>query len=115
MREYESIAKQQKDLLLKESKSLQQKFSQDLLDSQNLEHTVMNLSSMIMEFTTMIESQSEVVQVVHEVTKDSTQSVQLTDTELLLTLERNQSYHWNMVILIVSLGCLLLVLHFVTP
>lgn len=115
MKVYEQVATKQKDILLKESQSLQKKFSDDMQQSHQLESTVMSISSMIAEFTTMIESQSDVVELVGEAAKDATSSVKATDEELLLTLERSTSYHWNMIFLIVALGLLLLLLHFITP
>ena len=115
MKEYEQVARKQKDILMKESQSLQKKFSDEIQQSQQLESTVMSISSLIADFTTMIESQSEVIGSVEEAAKDATTAVKATDEELLLTLERSQSYQWNMIFLIFALGCLLLLLHFITP
>lgn len=115
MREYEQVATQQKDLLLRESKSLQRKFSQDMAQSQQIENSVMSLSSMIAEFATLIESQSEIVGDVGEAAKDATHSVKLADQELLSTIERSQSYQWSMIALIFGASFLLMFLHFISP
>ncbi len=115
MREYEQVASQQKDLLLKESKSLQRKFSQEVEQSQRIESTVMSLSNMISEFATLIESQSEIVGDVNDAAKDATHSVKLADQELLATIERSQSYQWSMIGLIFGASFLLILLHFISP
>ncbi len=115
MREYERVATEQKDLLMKESQSLQRKFSHDMQQSHQIESTVMSLSSMVAEFANLIDSQSELVEGVGDAAKDTTQSVKLADQELLMTIERSHSYQWSMILLIFGASLLLLFLHIITP
>ena len=67
MKEYEQIAVQQKESLLKESKLMKVKYSSETQQTINMERTVNNISSMINEFTNLIDSQSEVVGSVEQV------------------------------------------------
>lgn len=115
MREYERVATEQKDLLMKESQSLQRKFSHDMQQSHQIESTVMSLSSMVAEFANLIDSQSELVEGVGDAAKDTTHSVKLADQELLMTIERSHSYQWSMILLIFGASLLLLFLHIITP
>lgn len=115
LKEYEAVAATQKEKLFQEAKSLHQKFNQELAETYHMEHTVSNITSLVTEFSSMIEGQSESIAVVGEVAKDVTSSVELTDEELLKTLERSQKHQLNMVALIIGLGLLLLLLHFISP
>jgi hypothetical protein len=115
MEEYNQLAQSHKDKLLKESKLLHKKYNEEITQAYHMEHTVGHISALVLEFSRMIESQSEVVQTVEIVTKDVTKSVESTDEELIRTLERSQSHSWNMMILMVVLSFLLLLLHILTP
>lgn len=115
MREYNAIASRQKDELIKEAKLLKAKFSEEIQESQRMERTVNNISSMIGEFVQLIESQSAMVDTVAEVSMDTSASVKSADAELLLTLERSQSHQWSMLLFIVGMACLLLLLDFISP
>lgn len=113
--QYAKLGAKYKSILLKEAKDLQIRFSKDMQEVNKMETTVNNISSMLTEFTRILQSQSDLVAEVHEAAQDATEHVQLTDDQLLLTLERSQSHSRNMVILTVGLGLLLLILDFVTP
>ena len=115
MREYENIAFVQKNSLLKESAILQQRYSENVLESQKMERSVLGISSMITEFLSMLEEQSEQIEDMNETSKEATKSVRGTDAELKLTIQRSESHQWNMVILINGLAIMLLLLHFLTP
>lgn len=115
VREYENIAAKHKASLLKEAKMLHVQFSDDMKESMRMEAVVTNISHMMTEFASMIDEQSDGVEYVGETSKDATKSVQITDEQLLLTLERTQSHQLSMVFLIVGLGVLLLILDFITP
>ena len=115
MKEYQAIADQQRSALMKETKNLQARFSEDMLLSLKLEQTVMGISQMVTEFATLLESQSPMVEDIGEVAKDVKASMKSADEELLVTLERTQSQNWNMIILVLTLSVLLLILHVVTP
>jgi hypothetical protein len=144
LREYDAIASKQKESLLREAKILkvwdhltclchvlslttriltlvipapaaQVKFSEDIQESQKMERTVNNISSMINEFVQLIESQSAMVDTIGEVSQDATESVKSTDAELLLTLERSQSHQWSMIMFIAGMALLLLLLDFLSP
>jgi hypothetical protein len=93
----------------------QVKFSEDIQESQKMERTVNNISSMINEFVQLIESQSAMVDTIGEVSQDATESVKSTDAELLLTLERSQSHQWSMIMFIAGMALLLLLLDFLSP
>lgn len=115
LKEYESIAHKQKESLLKEARILKVRFSEDIRESQKMERTVSNISSMISEFSQLIEAQSGMVDTIGEVSQDSTASVKSADAELLLTLERSQSHQYSMIFFIVGMSILLLLLDFLTP
>jgi hypothetical protein len=115
MREYQAIAEQQRAALFKETQTLQQRFSEDLLVSMQLERTVMGISKMVTDFATLLESQAPMVEDIGEVAKDVKASMKSADAELLLTLERTQSQNWNMITLVFVLSGLLLFFHFITP
>ena len=104
-----------KEVLFKEAKILKARFSDDMLESHKMERTVMDISSMLSEFSNLIESQSGIVDTIGEVSKDATESVQHTDKELLLTLQRTQSHQWTMIIFILGMSILLLFLDVISP
>lgn len=115
LKEYEDLAAAQRSKLLQESRALQRRFSEEVAQSHHMEHTVLGISSLVSEFAAMIEEQTDVVQGVGQVAREVTQSVQLTDEQLLLTLERTQSHQWSMIFLTLGMSVLLLLLHFITP
>ncbi len=115
LKEYNSIAMKHKEVLFKEAKILKARFSDDMLESHKMERTVMDISSMLSEFSNLIESQSGIVDTIGEVSKDATESVQHTDKELLLTLQRTQSHQWTMIIFILGMSILLLFLDVISP
>jgi NTP pyrophosphatase (non-canonical NTP hydrolase) len=115
MQQYLNIANQQKNLLFKETNFLKKKFSQDLLESERLESTVLGISGLVSEFAGLLEGQSSIVEEIGDIAKDVTNSVKDADQELLLTLERTQSQQWNMITLIFILSVMLLILHIITP
>jgi t-SNARE complex subunit (syntaxin) len=115
LREYEAVALRHKDTLLKEAKILKVQFSEDMQHAQSMERTVSDITYMMGEFAQMIGAQSEVVETIGEVSKDSTESVRRTDEELLLTLERTQSHQWSMISLVLGLSVLLLLLDYLSP
>lgn len=115
LKEYNAIAVKHKEVLFKEAKILKARFSDDMLESHKMERTVMDISSMLSEFSNLIESQSGIVDTIGEVSKDATESVQHTDKELLLTLQRTQSHQWTMIISILGMSILLLFLDVISP
>lgn len=115
MREYEAVAVQQKDVLLREARQLKVRYSEDIQESQRMERTMNNITSMISEFVQLIESQTVYVDAIGEVSQDTTSAVKSADAELLLTLERTQSHQWSMISFIVGMALLLLVLDFLSP
>jgi Fe2+ transport system protein B len=115
MKEYQAIAIKEKENLLKEAKILHHKYSTEVIQSQQIENTVMNISSLVSEFATLIQSQSHIVESIGETTEDVSKHVKSTDDELLTTIERSQSHSWNMIVLILFFSFLLLLLHVITP
>jgi hypothetical protein len=115
LREYEDLACKQKEKLLREAVGLHRSFSAQLSASLHMERSVQSISSLAMDFAAMIESQSDVVQEVEGIAKEVAQSVQRTDEELLLALERTQRQQWSMLALMCCLSLLLLLLHVLTP
>jgi hypothetical protein len=115
LQEYQTIATTQKATLLKEATALQQQFSTEMLQSTRMESVVMQITSLISDFTTLLEGQSQVVSEVHEMTLVVTENVKQTETELGKTLERQQSNPWTMAAVMIVLGSILLLLHLITP
>lgn len=115
LREYDAIAAKQRDALVREAKVLKVKFSEEIEESQKMERTVTNISSLISEFVQLIESQSALVDTIGEVSQDTTASVKSADQELLLTLERSQSHQWSMIMFVAGMALLLLLLDFLSP
>ena len=115
MREYEAVAVKQKEVLVKEARQLKVRYSEDIQESQRMERTMNNITSMISEFVQLIESQTVYVDAIGEVSQDTTASVKSADAELLLTLERSQSHQWSMIGFILGMAFLLLVLDFLSP
>lgn len=113
--EYKALGEKYKSILLKEAKELQVRFSKDLQVANNMESTVNGISTMLTEFVSIIQAQSDIVEDVHQAAVDTTDQVKLADDELMLTLERSQSHSRNMAFLTVGLGLLLLLLDWVTP
>eukprot|EP01041_Mallomonas_annulata_P006118 gene6118-12385_t len=115
MKEYQIIASKHKISLLKETKQLHEKFSEDRKQAHQMEATVGSISSMLEEFARIIQQQSENVLDIHHASKTATEHVKDTGNQLLLTIERSQSNRRNMVMLIIGLAVLLLLLDFLTP
>lgn len=115
MREYEAVAIKQKDVLVREARQLKVQYSEEIQESQRMERTMNNITSMISEFVQLIESQTVYVDAIGEVSQDTTASVKSADAELLLTLERTQSHQWSMISFIVGMALLLLLLDFLSP
>ena len=115
MREYEAVAVKQKEVLVREARQLKVRYSEDIQESQRMERTMNNITSMISEFVQLIESQTLYVDAIGEVSQDTTASVKSADAELLLTLERTQSHQWSMISFIVGMALLLLLIDFLSP
>ncbi len=115
MKEYQSIATKEKENLLKEAKLLHHKYNVEVIQSQQIENTVMNISSLVGEFATLIQSQTEIVENIGDATDEVTKSIKKADDELLSTVERTQSQQWNMMIVISIFTTLLLLLHILSP
>lgn len=115
MQLYEHIANQQKKALFKETQSLQQRFSEDMAVSMQIERTVMSVSKMVTEFAGLLEGQSGAVENIGDVAKDVKEAMKVADQELLVTLERTQSQSWSTIILTITLSLVMLVFHFITP
>ncbi len=75
----------------------------------------MNISSLVGEFATLIQSQTEIVENIGDATDEVTKSIKKADDELLSTVERTQSQQWNMMIVISIFTTLLLLLHILSP
>jgi hypothetical protein len=114
MKEYRTIAYKEKANLLKEAKILHQKYNTEVVQSQQIENTVINIASLVSQFATLIQSQTEIVGNIGETTEEVTKSIKSTDEELLLTIERGQKNQWNMIVIILFFSFLLLLIHFMT-
>jgi len=115
IKEYANIATQHKESLLKETTVLRSQFDSQLTVAEGMEHNIEGVSSMLSEFLQIIETQTDQILDIRDVSKEATSSVTKTSDELDLTITRNQSYQTNMVVMIVGLAFLLLVLDFITP
>lgn len=113
--EYKSVALKHKENLLKESKNLHKKYSQDLLDANKIENNVTKISNLLFEFVSILQSQREQVDDVNNAGKTTIDYVKDTDNELMLTIERSESHQKAMMMLTVGLALLLLLLDFITP
>ena len=67
------------------------------------------------EFMRILQSQSSKVDDMYESGQAANELVKQTEKEMQLTIDRSQSYQWNMVILSVTLAVMLLVLDWITP
>ena len=63
----------------------------------------------------ILQSQSSKVDDMYESGQAANELVKQTEKEMQLTIDRSQSYQWNMVILSVTLAVMLLVLDWITP
>jgi hypothetical protein len=115
LKEYEKMGTKYKSLLLKEAKQLQSKFKEEVVEANRMERTVEGITGMLSEFVQMIQTQSVLVEDVHDQAVDATGYVKQTDEELLLTLQRSQSHSRNMVFLCTILAVMLLALDYITP
>jgi hypothetical protein len=115
MKEYEAFAQKHRAALLAESKQLSHKYSEDLMDAYKMEETVTGVFTMLNEFVAVLQTQEELVRDVHGTSKAATAHVDDTDKELVLTLERSQSYQYSTVGLIIVLALFLLLLDSLTP
>lgn len=115
MKEYESVAANHKAALLKETRQLRDKFSEEMQEANKMEQTVVGISGMLEEFVRILQLQSDSIEDVHGASKAATKHVEDTSEQLLLTIERSQSHQRTMVLLTVVLGLLLLLLDFLTP
>ena len=115
MKEYVDIASKCKVALLAEAKELQQQYQEDIKAVQDIEHVVESVANMLTEFTSIVNSQSSLVDLMQESSQSTTESVQASTQQLKLTIERTKSNSWNMVFLSIFLGCILLFLDYVTP
>lgn len=115
MIEYENVALKYKDLLMKEAKDLEIKFSEDLQQAQQVEVSVEQISSMLSEFVRIIHSQTDFVDNVYELSEQTSSFVKKSNQELQTTIDRSQKSQWNMAILCFSLSILLLLLDSMTP
>lgn len=115
MREYQSIATSHKESLLREARSLQVQFSDDMQESRRMEREVGDVSRLLTQFALLVESQSEVVGDIHDTAKLTTSSVKQAGAELGDTVARTQSHQWSMVILILGLSLFILLLDALSP
>lgn len=115
LKEYDDVARKQKETLLKENQSLKVKFSQEVLEARQLEKTIVTVSHMISEFIQILHSQSESVQDIHGAGKDATAHVNQVNDELMLTIQRTQSHSSTMILIILSLTVMLIILDYLTP
>jgi hypothetical protein len=112
---YENFANNHKKLLSLENKELQLKFSEELLEAQNIEKSVMEVSSLLNEFSRILELQSDGLTEIHKDTQDTASFVKEAESQLDLTIERSKSSQKNMVFVTLGLAFLLLLLDYLTP
>jgi len=115
MKEYNSFASKHREALLAESKQMSEKFSDDLQEAMQIEHTITGVFDMLNEFVSVLRTQAEMVEDVHDASKAATAHVQETDEQLLLTVQRSKSFQVTTVAFIVGLAFFLLILDALTP
>jgi len=113
MKEYLDISKVHKDMLLKESKVLREKFSEDMIEAERLEQSVTQISYLLSSFLDLLQPQSETVAVVHAAVKDAKEEILDVDKQLTVTLKRLQSN--STIIIILALTVFMWILDFITP
>lgn len=107
---YNEESSRLKQKLMATSKSIKNKFSEDLEMAFDTENTVMKISNLMNEFVNMLKIQSEQIQ---DVSTDAVlvkDHVEDADNELILTIQRSKSYQRNMIILVLGLSFILLFL-----
>ena len=114
-KEYETLGQKHKKILLKESKVLQHQYSEELLETTNMEKSVIKISNLLFDFVNILQSQRGLVDDVNSCGKVTIDYVKDTDSELLLTIQRSESHQKSMVFLTVGLALVLLLLDFITP
>ena len=71
-----------------------------------MEKTVHGITGMLGDFVKLVEDQSESIEDVNMEGKTATKTVQDTEKDLSLTLERSKSHRWTMIIAIMILSLL---------
>ena len=112
---YVGFAEQHKKLLERENRELRERFSEELLEAEEVEKSVQSIAVLMSEFSRMISVQSSDVDFVHQSAKSSTEFVKETEMQLDLTIDRSKSSQRNMIIVTLGLAILLLILDYLTP
>jgi hypothetical protein len=112
---YVGFAEQHKQLLERENKELRDRFSEELLEAEEVEKSVQSIAMLMSEFSRMISTQSSDVDFVHQSAKSTADFVKETEAQLDLTIDRSKSSQRNMIIVTVGLAVLLLILDYLTP
>jgi hypothetical protein len=115
MDKYQQFYDDHKELLVNENKELNEKFSEELDEAQNIERSVQSIAYLLNDFSRILEQQSDGVEEVHTDSRATSAFVREADAELSLTIERSKSSQRNMVFVTVGLALLLLLLDYFTP
>ncbi len=115
LREYESLTHQHKAALLKESRLMHVRYSEELQNARKMESSVNAVGGLMTEFANILSEQSESLLEVHTEGKEATAHVKQSADELQLTIDRSESHGNNIVMLSVGLALLLVLLDYVTP
>ena len=115
LKEYKQLTEKHKLICEKDTKKLQEKFSEDMQETSKMETAVEQISYLLTEFVNILQAQSEQVKDLEGTGKVATEHVLDTDKELILTIKRSTSHQRNMVFLYVGLALLLLILDYITP
>jgi len=109
---YNALAEKHKKVLMKEAKGMQTKFSEELVQAHQMESSISQIGSMLTEFVSILQDQSELVGDVHEDAKQTTETVKGSGGELQLTIERSENSGKSIILLSIGLGILLLLLDY---
>jgi hypothetical protein len=115
MKEYENVVSKQREALMKENRTLREKFSEDVLEARKLERNVSVISQTISEFLQILQGQSETVADMHQAGKVATEQLKQVEQNLELTITRTETHSKTMVSIIFVMTLLILLLDYFAP
>lgn len=87
----------------------------EIVKVKKIEDSVSTISNMIIDFNSILTSQTDLVEEIEKDTENINEFINDTDKLLLKTLESEQKNSWILIILINTLTVLILLLHFFNP
>ena len=112
---YSDFVQQHKMSLFNEENALKEKFRENAFDIDQIEQNISNISSTLLNFVEILQSQKSDINDVHSAAKETTSHMEEANEELVLALERSRSHNRSMLIVTLALAVILLLLDFITP